>query len=54
MRKKKESVRTTRSFTVTVPERLLPEIYRRASESGLDVSSYLTFLIRQNTGIWSK
>jgi predicted DNA binding CopG/RHH family protein len=54
MRKKKESVRTTRSFTVTVPEQLLPQIKRRAFESGLDVSSYLTWLIRQNTGIWRK
>jgi predicted DNA binding CopG/RHH family protein len=54
MKKKKESVRTTRSFTITVPVGLLPEIKRRAFESGLDVSSYLTWLIRQNTGFWQK
>jgi predicted DNA binding CopG/RHH family protein len=54
MRKKKESVRTTRSFTITVPEKLLPAIYRRAAETGHSVSSYLTFLIRENTGQWRK
>jgi predicted GIY-YIG superfamily endonuclease len=42
-------IKTTRSFSITVPGELLPVIKRMAYESGHNVSSYLSFLIKKDT-----
>jgi hypothetical protein len=46
--------RETKSYSVTVPKTLLPEIKRMAFESGRSVSGYLSYLIRRDTGHWRK
>jgi excinuclease UvrABC nuclease subunit len=48
-KKPKKLPRATRSFSITVPKELLPEIHRMAYESGRSVSSYLSSLIRRDT-----
>ena len=43
-------IRTTRSFSITVPKEFLPVIKQMAFKSGHTVSSYLSFLIKNDTG----
>ena len=46
---KKAKPRTTKAFSVTVPETLIPQIKRMAFESGRTVSGYLSYLIKKDT-----
>jgi hypothetical protein len=54
MKKNKPGIITTKTYSITVPKTLLPEIMRMAAESGRTVSGYLSYLIRENTGQWRK
>jgi hypothetical protein len=44
----KKPKRTTKSYSITVPIALLPEIKRRAREEGRNVSNYLCRLMSED------